>query len=301
MLLYVIIFYMKKISKEELIIILKNKNNITYKELSIMTGYHEKSLIRINSLLKKNNYKSIKKKKTPSRYIDNSIKNNIIIDYKKGIYNSYVDIYNKYKNVVSYSYICKLLNNIKIDKEILIIAKVKENNKYYTYTIDYKNSIILYKLPFINNTISNLLLDIFNNYGIPNNIYCYNIKCNNNYLLKKYKINILYNLKFINNNIYFIIKDNKVINNMDIKYRKYMYSKDDFYSHLKRKVLKNNIIQFNNIRYKIISNYLIKYRQVVDVYYKEDMSDLYIKYNNKIYNLKKEKVVYSVKGLTKYN
>ena len=37
---------MKKVSKKKLIEILTNKSNFTYNELSILTGYHPKSLTR---------------------------------------------------------------------------------------------------------------------------------------------------------------------------------------------------------------------------------------------------------------
>ena len=47
---------MKKMAQEKVIELLKNKKNYTYKKLAKLTGYHQKSLIRIYSKLKNKNY-----------------------------------------------------------------------------------------------------------------------------------------------------------------------------------------------------------------------------------------------------
>ena len=287
---------MRKINKIELVNILKNKNNKTYKDLAIETGYHEKSLIRINAMLKKNEYTLVNKKRIPSRHIDNIIRDRIVNDYKSNNYKNYKNIYIKYKDNVSYSYVCKLLNNIRLDDEILVIAKIKD----YYIAIDYNKLVVLYKTPIINSSINNVLLYIIKNYGIPKNVYFYNIRHNRNYLLDKYNINVLTNLKIVNKSIYYFLNKNINIDKNNVKYNKYIYSRDDFYNHIKRKVLRNNLVQFNNIRYRIISSKLIDCYEKVDVYYNSDMSDIYIKYKNKTFNLRKEKIVNSIKGLTKY-
>ena len=64
---------MKKVSKEELVNLLKNKQNETYIELSKKTGYHPKYLIQLNRKLQKNHYHYVEKKvlyKMPSKKND---------------------------------------------------------------------------------------------------------------------------------------------------------------------------------------------------------------------------------------
>mgnify|MGYP006990360107 CR=1 FL=1 len=40
-----------------------NKSNCSYKELSVLTGYHPKSLVRINSMIKKEKYKILEEER----------------------------------------------------------------------------------------------------------------------------------------------------------------------------------------------------------------------------------------------
>ena len=73
---------MKKVSKKELKKYLLSKK-YTYKELSNITGYHEKSLIRLNRELKNNNFKEEhgNLNKNPHNKIDDDIKNDLIKIY----------------------------------------------------------------------------------------------------------------------------------------------------------------------------------------------------------------------------
>ena len=290
--------YMKKISRYELIKLLKNNNYGTFKDLAIISGYHEKSLIRLNSMLKKKNYEIIKKKKKPSRQVNNDLRDVIINDYSCGKYKSYREVYNNYKNLVSYSYICKLLSDIMIEKEILVIAKMNYLGKYYYVAIDYSTLEVLYFIKTCDGNIDSVLGYILNNYGIPSNVYFYHINCIKSILIKKYNISIIDNIKLINKRICKVKVIGKSITKYNIRYGKYVYSKDDFYKHVKRKVLRNNLIQFNNIRYKIVCGFLIKHLEIVDLYYSND--DVYIKYNGNVYQLIKDEKVTSRKGLSKY-
>ena len=110
---------MKKVSREKLIELLKNKdNNYTYNDLSKLTGYHPKSIIRINSNLKKGNY-NIKNEKS-------SLKMKIIDDYLNNDYKSYKEFYedNKEKYNISYSTLCKMLEYVKTKEEIVFVRKI---------------------------------------------------------------------------------------------------------------------------------------------------------------------------------
>ena len=50
---------MKKLSREEIIPLLLNRGTKTYKELSMISGYHEKSIIRISKQIERGKYSSI--------------------------------------------------------------------------------------------------------------------------------------------------------------------------------------------------------------------------------------------------
>lgn len=60
------------------------------------------------------------------------------------------------------------------------------------------------------------------------------------------------------------------------------------------------MIQFNNTRYKIEISPSIKRNTKVVLYYDNYKADLFIKYNNQIYNLMPFKEINSKKGLSKY-
>lgn len=284
---------MKKITQDQLIEILKNKDIETFKELAKITGYHEKSLIRLNSTLKKNNYKMPNKK-----------------NYDKDIIKSYLDSkYITYKDYykfncsynVSYSYICKLLNNTKTNEEILIIKKIKEKGNYYFEIIDYENEALLFKTPSLKNdskTFKTILLKVLENYGAPNNILFINffkdIPKEINNLLKKYYINIK-----SPKSLYTRTKSNKI--KIKPTYKNIDINNSDFYNKTIRKTIDINTIQFKNIRYQIITTNKIKKNESLILYYDNNFSDLSVEYNNCIYKLEIIKTVTSKKGNTKYN
>ncbi len=87
---------MKKINKEQLLSILMSKDaSTTFDELANITGYHAKSLIRINSKIKKGIYPL------------NKHKNQIINEYTSNNYKTNKEFYDyiKYKYNISYSYV----------------------------------------------------------------------------------------------------------------------------------------------------------------------------------------------------
>lgn len=278
--------------KEELIELLKNKNNLNYNELASISGYHPKSLIRLNKILKQNNYEVIDNK------LD--IKKNIINDYLKNNYKSYKEFYKfglKYN--ISYSSLCKILSNIKTDEEITIIKKIKTKEKYHFEIIDYKSESLLFKFSSLKNdkkSFREILYLILKEYGRPNNVVFINffkiIPEEIQSLLKKYKVNILES-----KSIYRILP--KIANK--VLYKKVSINNLDFYNSITRKTIAVNTIQFKNIRYLIDTTIKINKNEEITLYYNDSLNDLFIEYKNEHYKLKKVKEVISKKGESKYN
>ncbi|MCM1052552.1 MAG: hypothetical protein NC483_01055 [Ruminococcus sp.] len=288
---------MKKVSQKRLIELLKNKGNYTYKELASLTGYHPKSLIRINSNFKKNNYTL---KNNDKSYIQNEI----ITNYLKSRYKSYKDFYdNELEYNISYSTLCKMLNKAKRNEEIVIIRKIKNKGKYYFEIIDYKTESILFYFDSLKNdknSFKRIFFFILNNFGTPNNIsfvnFFINIPKEILTLLNKYNVSII-PFKSIYRNVF----NNLHTNNKIISYKATYIDKEDFYNSKKRKTIKENIIQFKNVRYIIKSNNKIKKNEEIILFYNDQMNDLFIKFEDKIYKLKICKNLNSKKGNSKYN
>lgn len=124
-----IIALMKKLSKKEVIDLLMTKD-CTFKELAQITGYHEKSLIRLNKEIKNNNI-SVEhgnKNKKPHNYVDENIKKAIVTMFTKRDYKNYKDFYKTF-NKYSYPFICKVLreNNIKAKNRFFLFKLFKKN------------------------------------------------------------------------------------------------------------------------------------------------------------------------------
>lgn len=278
---------MKKVTKEQMIVLLRNKK-LTYRELSALTGYHPKSLVRINTQLKNNNYKIYSKK------------SDIINDYLNGNFTTVISFYRTYKDkyTIGYSRLCKILKNAKIDKEIVVIRKIRKQNDTRFEVANYKTGQLLFNFNSMRNdtkSIKQILLQLFDNYGIPNNICFTNFKTSSriNLILKKYNINVIDNNRTISN-VFKYIKEYK-----DVKYKTNIINLSDFYHVLKRKTISNNIIQFNNTRYKILSDIIIPKHSNVLLYYNDD-KDMFILYNKKRYKVITILTLTSKKGLTKY-
>ncbi len=118
---------MKKLNKEEVAKLIKLKH-YTYKELAKITGYHEKSLIRLNSQIQMNTFSVIhrNKNKRPYNYIDDKERNNLIVLWNKNKYKTYKEFYYALNAKYSYSFLCKILPPKK--KENFIIRKAIQDN-----------------------------------------------------------------------------------------------------------------------------------------------------------------------------
>lgn len=287
---------MKKMSKKELIKVLSNKTSYTYNELAELTGYHPKSLIRISSMIKKERY-NLKERER------NKIYEEIITNYLNSNYKTYKAFYNSnlFKYNISYSTLCNILKNAKLNKEIVFVRKVKNKENCYFEIADYTSKSILFKYNSIKNdskTIKNIIYLIFKNYGIPQNISFVNffsdVPSYIQYLLNKYNVYII-NFKSCYRSCF-----NHTSKTSDVKYREKNLFKEDFYNSIVRKTIDNNMIQFNNKRYKIETNILIKRNTTLILYYGNEKTDQFIKYNNKFYKLIPIKNVKSKKGSSKY-
>ncbi len=187
--------------KEEIIEILKNKGNKTYLELAKLTGYHEKSLIRINREIKRGTYTPSHGNsfREPYNKINDKLKEELISEFQKRAFKTKKAYYNylKAKNInYSYAFLCSIIPK-KEKKEPLKIIKPS--------------------------------------------------------------LNII-----------------------------------------KRKMIKYNLMQYDNKRYEVITSKVIKHHEVVDLVIDKNKKPLYIKYRNKRYNLLFLKKVYSRKGNSKY-
>lgn len=286
---------MKEVSQEKLIELLKNKENTTYKELAELTGYHPKSLIRLNSKLKRNNY--------VIEEIPSSFKNEIINNYLKSSYKSYKDFYDNELNYkISYSLLCKIFKNVKTNEDIVFVKKIKDKGKYYFEIIDYRNESLLFCFESLKNderSFKKIFYLILNNFGSPNNICFVNIfkdvPLDIKYLLDKYNVNLL-TFKSVYRNIFSKLSKNRVVN-----YRKINIDNEDFYNSRVRKTINDNIIQFENVRYIIKSSVKIKKNEVVKLYYNDQKNDIFIKYKGAIYKLDLYKNIESKRGNSKYN
>lgn len=133
---------MKKIKREDVIKLLRRKGNRTFRELSEITGYHEKSLSRIWKNMKEGTYTEIHQNKgrKPHNKIEDKEKADLIIKFKSGKYftkKSFCQDLCKNGYSYSYSFIAKLVKKEKRDKKI----KQKQKNIIVPRKLIAKNSI----------------------------------------------------------------------------------------------------------------------------------------------------------------
>lgn len=286
---------MKKVSRKKLIEILCNKSNYTYDELSNITGYHPKSLVRIKSMIDSGRY-----------MVDYDLKekmyNSIINDYLKSNCKTYKEFYNSkaFKYDVCYSTLCKILKSIKYNYEMVIIRKVKVKGNYHFDIIDFESEAVLFTYKSVKNdvkSIKNILYLLISNYGSPANISFVNFFKTVPYdiqnILNKYNVNII----CLRKNYRFSFENKHVSN---IKYKQMPIIKELFYNSIIRKTIDDDMIQFNNIRYRIVTDSLIKHNTEIILYYDDDKNDLFVKYNDSNLALVPLKHVNSKLGTSKY-
>lgn len=155
---------MKRLNKEKIIGLLQSKN-CTYKELAKLTGYHEKSLVRLHSQIKKKTISTVhgNKNRHPYNYINDTEKENLRKLWNQNEYKTYKEFYYALNKKYSYSFLCKLLPPKPQKKNTYINRKLIKDN-----LIQYQNQ--RYKI--INGNIkqhSKVILNIQEMYILYNN------------------------------------------------------------------------------------------------------------------------------------
>lgn len=305
------------LNKDKVIELLKNRKE-TYKDISKITGYHEKYLVKLNKSINQGIDIRMHKStgKHPPNYISQDIKNNIISSYNDK-YSSKIDFYNKYivpNNIkISYSHMSKLIDN-KIKRQILVLKYFRINGYKYYVAFDYESNKLLALIKSNNkNTVNWLLLinSIVKSYGVPDCLYDYGIFTHNedyvNNICKLLDIKRVNNYKIkINKPRKEIIKlaknnykEDKIIKLGNITYRKADISSDLFYIRKRVKLIGRNTIQFKNKRYYIESNDIVP-SSIVTIYYPYDYSNIIVEVNNKKYSTHILKKIESSMGKSKY-
>ncbi len=287
---------MKKLSKKKLIELLNMKSGYTYDELAKKTGYHPKSLIRIHRLIKQGKYPISESDKSATH-------NSIILDYLKSDCKTYKEFYNSDLFTYEFSYptLCNILRGAKSNDEIVLIRKIKNKDARHFEIVDYASKTLLFTYDSLKNDIKslkNIIYLLLKTHGCPANISFVNFfadippKILN--LLKKYDIHILNFKSSYRECFEDLSQKNHII------YSQKPISKEDFYNSLTRKTIAVNTIQFDNTRYKIETNTLIKRNTTTTLYYDSSKTDLFIKYDDETCKLIPIKELDSKKGTSKY-
>ncbi len=283
---------MKKMTKKVVIKLLKNRTH-TYNELARLTGYHEKSLIRLNKTINAEHYKL-------KDY--SSIYRSIIKDFNTSDFTTYKEFYNSRKDKYNFKYstICKILNSTILNDEIVFIEKVKTKGSYYFNIIDNNSRALLFKFPSLKNdtkSLKNILYKILCYYGSPKKLSLTNFLKNLPSEIKT--LCAKYNIKIIPyKSIYRNVLKNTSTSNAKVKYANAEISKEDFYECTIRKCIAINCIQYKCVRYRIKTKKNINKNEVVFLYHYKD--DLFIIYEDQKYEITPYKKTTSKKGITKY-
>jgi hypothetical protein len=185
-----------------------------------------------------------------------------------------------------------------------VLKYFRINNFKHYVAYDYQSNNILYVVKSNKSNLINwilLLEHVLTTYGVPEYLYDNGFFTHNksfsNDVCSKLKIKKVDRLKTGNIKIKLFKYKEKRLN---IRYKG--NSIPAITLHLKKEAttIKNNIIQFKNNRYSIISDINIKKRKKVIIYYTWDYTNLLVGYNNKLYNTLLLEKVASSKGKSKY-
>lgn len=284
-------------TKKEIVQLLKTGNFSTYKELAKTTGYHEKSLIRINSELTSRAFEESEKKKKKEL-----LDSRILAEFTKKDYRSFIEFYknNKKKLDVSYSYMTKVLRSYKCNIELVIIEKLPNKNNLFR-AIDCQRECILFERESLKNdtkTIKRVLFDLLSTYGAPKNICFVNCALKNELLAileRKYKISIVSYKKIFR----CLLKRSSRCEKKP-KYHQVTIDKTDFYDCTVRKTISPNVIQFDNTRYTIKGKKSFPKNRKIILYFDDKLHDILAFYDDEQLELEPLKTVKSLKGNTKY-
>lgn len=300
---------MKK--NKELMLKLLKEDNLSLKEISKRTGYHEKSLIRIKKMIKNDLYKyrslTLKEKDYIIKLYLNSKTKTVLEFYNYYLLNN--SIYPKR----SYSTIQKLIKKHKNKSNYILIGNVADKDSFervfFAFDLDEKKTLYLEKgfekshkiyfkiVKYIQNNFKNKTIVFKGNSFLKNKK---GIKYKNfiNYLNKN-------NISYSSNKIYLSKKSiDKIINTKHIESNtnqnliKELFLEKIVISEEKRIVFKNNIIEYKNIGYKIDTDNIIPKGKVVEIIFYLFDKNPYVKIDNKIYNITK---TYNKESKKKYS
>lgn len=285
---------MKKMSREKIVELLRSRN-CSYRELAKISGYHEKSLIRLNSQLRNGQYKDSRDLK--SNY------EKIIDDYRTHDFKNYRDFYNARKQIYKYKYstICKILGSTRLDTEILFVKKIKNQSDYHFLVVDGQSGRRLMRLDSCKNdfrSVKKIIFWILSNCGAPSKICFVNffkvVPSEIDRILKKYRIDVILFSSIYRNNL----KESAEL--IEVKYRHVNIIREDFYYSTIRKCILVNSVQFRNVRYKILSRIPIPKNSRVTLYCDENGEDIFVLFNGEKFEVEAYKRTMSKRGNTKY-
>lgn len=198
---------------------------------------------------------------------------------------------------------CKFFSQISLDIELLLIVKVKKYQNTYFLAIDYSKKKILYQIPSKKNddfSVKEILHYILTTYGSPayiSFVHCF--KTISDEILKLLKCYDIMNIPY--QTIYHsaIVSSNQIEGEL-IKYRICEVQEEHFLNKIPRKTIQNNILQFSNIRYLILSDTIIPRGEEILLYYDEAGNPIYVLYQEISYPLKECQKLQSKRGNSKY-
>ena len=299
----------KKMSKEELYKLLKNKGDKTFKQLSKMTGYHEKYLIRMHSQIMENGLPKPKKREAYNKINQNSIKNLKKL-YSENNFISKKDFYRflKEKNIYtpSYSKLCSILKEKKSHPNTCVMVKYVVHYMPVYVAFDYDSRDILF---IIENVYNNkeafhiMMSTLVRQYGAPRFVMCDKLFSHDKEYYKDYLEQ--YAIKSIDSDREIrgaIRKVRKQLNlsmkrKSQVRYRACLYDEKSLYFKKEIHINDNLTLQFQNKLYKV-NNSVSKGKALI--FYDRDNSVKLVEQNGVASDVEEIKRKESKRGLTKY-
>lgn len=303
---------MKKIGKDELYKLLNNKGNKTFKQLSDLSGYHDKYLIKIYPKVINNEVP----KKSKKRIAYNKIDENIVLNLKNSYLESSITNKKKFYNFLkenniytpSYSKLCTILKEEKKHEDMCVATKYIINGNPIYVVFDYETLNILFVLDDESNNkdaFHTILSTLIKNYGAPKFMACDSLFSHNKEYYKTYlkefsikSIGDVYEIRGAKRKIrkqLMFFDPNKKIKK---RYRLCKYDKISFYFRKNVYINENFTFQFHNTIYKVNNNSILKGK--AEIYYDKENVVIQVIQNNVISQVSIIKKVISKKGLTKY-
>lgn len=296
---------MEKTNREKLFALFEKKQQYTFRELSKITGYHEKYLIRLYKKYRTFGCENVYKKRNKKFSLE--LVQDLRNTYENGNFNSYRSFYREISNQygISYSSLCKILSKNKLSEDVLLIAKVKEVGNVHFKVVDYQSGTMILEYPSEKNDLKSfksILYEVATKIGTPKKVCFVNffssIPFTAHKILMKYHIEVLSSKRAYSSSIRSASKKEVPKNDF---YSTTKIDREDFYDSFKRRTTGINLFQIKNVRYKILSEEKILKNRDVIVYISKDQKNKFVKYNGSYYGIEEFRRVQSKKGLSKYS